>query len=224
MKSFRQSDGKRGVLQNAPRKNASAAPWGWLMCFFSKILSRRAHPVFGSFSDPAQISPNASPTRRITSAAIQAMAHCPTTTPTAHLPPSSRLTEAMAATQGVYSRQKTKRLPAASGVRAAIRLPAVPKSTFRVETTLSFAIKPVIRAVEIRQSPSPRGLSTGAMHPATVASMLFWESSTRFMPKSKFCKNQMRIVARKMTVKARCKKSLALSQSRCATFLTPGIR
>ena len=46
-------------------------------------------------------SPTAVPIRRTTSAASQAMTHWPTTTPTAHLSPSSRLMAAMAATQGV---------------------------------------------------------------------------------------------------------------------------
>ena len=37
-----------------------------------------------------------------------------------------------------------------------------------METTLSFAIKPVIRAVEIRQSPNPIGANTGAATLATI--------------------------------------------------------
>ena len=41
------------------------------------------------------------PISRTASAAIQATAHCHSTTPAAHLGPSSRRMEAMAATQGV---------------------------------------------------------------------------------------------------------------------------
>lgn len=50
-----------------------------------------------------------------TKAHIHAMIHCPITMPKAHLLPSSRLTEAIAATHGVYSRQKTSRDAAATG-------------------------------------------------------------------------------------------------------------
>ena len=44
---------------------------------------------------------NRDPIRRMTRAAIQAMAHCQRTTPSAHLRPISRRMAAMAATQGV---------------------------------------------------------------------------------------------------------------------------
>ena len=56
---------------------------------------------------------------RTMNAAIQATAHCPTTTPTAHLPPSSRLIEETAATQSVHSRLKTSKLAAARGASEA---------------------------------------------------------------------------------------------------------
>ena len=56
-------------------------------------------------------------------AATQARAHCHTTTATAQRVPSSRLMEAMAATQGVYSRLNTSRQAAARGMRAAVMLP-----------------------------------------------------------------------------------------------------
>ena len=46
------------------------------------------------------------PTRYTTNAATQAITHCPITTPTAHLLPSSLLMDAIAATNGVYRRQK----------------------------------------------------------------------------------------------------------------------
>ena len=41
---------------------------------------------------------------------------------------------------------------------------------------------------------------------------------------SKLCRNQMTMVARKITVKARSIKSFALSQSRSATLFTLGSR
>ena len=130
----------------------------------------------------------------------------------------------MAATQGVYSRQKASRLAAARGVMVASSCWVEPKSTDRVETTLSLAIKPEMRAVEMRQSPKPRGAKTGAIQPAITARMLCWESATTARWVSKVCRNQMTMVATKMTVKARCKKSLAFSHSSWLTFLAPGRR
>ena len=47
------------------------------------------------------ITPSASPISRTSSAATHAMAHWKITTPTAHLPPSSRRMEDTAATHGV---------------------------------------------------------------------------------------------------------------------------
>ena len=89
---------------------------------------------------------------------------------------------------------------------------------------LSFAIKPVRRAVEILQSPNPSGLNTGAITPARDASILLWESFTTFKRMSNVCKNQMAIVAIKITVNALCKKSFAFSHKSWHTFLAPGIR
>ena len=93
----------------------------------------------------------------------QATAHWLRATPAAFQPePSSRFTAEMAATQGVYSRVNTRKLravtvenrvPRASAVTSApapVRMP-------RVEMTDSLAMKPVMRAVETRQSPKPRG-------------------------------------------------------------------
>ena len=51
-----------------------------------------------------------------------------------------------------------------------------------------------------------------------------WGLTAMFRCRSKVCKNQITSVAMKITVKARCRKSFALSQSRCPTFLAPGIR
>ena len=76
-------------------------------------------------------------------AASHATVHCPATTPIAHFPPSSRFTDATAATQGVYKRQNTRSDNAVSGLIAPTRAPVEPNSTERVDTTLSFAINPV---------------------------------------------------------------------------------
>ena len=119
-----------------------------------------------------QDAPSRRPMLLTVKATIHATAHCPTATPAAHLPPSSRFTDATAATQGVYSRQNTSRLRAERGVIAVEILAALPYSTVKVETTLSFAIKPDMRAVEARQSAKPRGANIGAITPATSASML----------------------------------------------------
>ena len=142
------------------------------------------------------------------------MAHCKNTTVRAHFPPSSLLIEAIAAIHGVYSRQKTNRLAAESGVMLETRTLVFPKRMDKVETTLSFAKNPVIRAVAIRQSPSPIGFINGAISPEIIARMLSFESVTIFKCRLKVCKNQMTKVAMKITVKALCRKSFALSQRR----------
>ena len=54
----------------------------------------------------------------------------------------------------------------------------LPVSTDNVDTTLSLAINPLISDVTTRQSPSPNGANTGAINPATEASMLSDESLT----------------------------------------------
>ena len=74
-------------------------------------------------------------------------------------------------------------------------------------TTLSFAINPVKKAVEILQSQIPRGLKTGTMKFPSSASMLSAEFDTRFNLVSKVCKNQIIIVAQKIIVKAFVTKS-----------------
>ena len=123
---------------------------------------------------------------RTIQAAIQAITHCMITTPSAHFPPSSRLTEEMAATQGVYSSVNTRNTTAVSGVKSVERaLVEPPSRTVRVETTLSLALNPVIRAVAIFQSQKPSGQKIGAMSPASTASRLVCESDTTFSRASK---------------------------------------
>ena len=103
---------------------------------------------------------------------IQARMHWKITRPTAHLEPSSLFTEAMAAMQGVYSRQNVRSAAAEGTVSASSTEVSVPKRTIMDETTFSFARKPDIRAVTILQSESPCSVNTGAITPATDASML----------------------------------------------------
>ena len=84
-------------------------------------------------------------------------------TPVAFQPePSSRFTAEIAATQGVYSRVETRKLRAPTAENKEPRASTVtsvpaPVRTPRVEMTDSLAMKPVMRAVETRQSPKPRG-------------------------------------------------------------------
>ena len=53
-----------------------------------------------------------------------------------------------------------------------------PKRTSRVETTLSFAMNPLIRAVQILQSSRPSGLNIGVINPDIAARMLSAEFVT----------------------------------------------
>lgn len=94
----------------------------------------------------------------------------------------------------------------------------------RVETTASFAVKPEISAVTMRQSPKPRGLKIGSINWPISASRLSALFATTFRRVSKVCKNQMMMVARKMMVNARSKKSRAFSQSSRATLFAEGMR
>lgn len=96
--------------------------------------------------------------------------------PAARRPPPPR--------RGVYSRLNTSSDPADSGDKM---LPMVPPNrTSRVETTLSLAIKPLIRAVQMRQSPRPRGANSGTRMPDIRAKMLSAESDTILSCRSSF--------------------------------------
>ena len=96
--------------------------------------------------------------------------------PTAHFAPSSLLIEEIAAIHGVYRRQNTRRDAADSGESTSNNVFVLPNNTESVETTLSFAINPAIKDVQIRQSPKPSGAKIGAIAPATAAKMLSFES------------------------------------------------
>ena len=164
------------------------------------------------------------PTRFTTTAASHAIVHCSNITSSAHFPPSSRFIDAMAATQGVYKRQNTRSAIALTGEMIPSRKDVFGISTESVDITLSLAINPHIRAVQIRQSPNPAGEKTGDITPAIEARMLDFESSTTLNLKSKFCNIHIIIVARKIMVNAFWRKSLAFSHNSCATFFIPGIR
>ena len=141
----------------------------------------------------------------------------------------SCLIAAIAATHGVYNNVNTRKLTAERTVnkvpRAADTWAAfVPNKTLRVETTASFAVIPVTRAVEILQSAKPSGLKIGASKCPSMASRLFALSVTTFNRLSNVCKNQMIIDARKIIVNALSKKSLAFSHINSRTLLKDGKR
>ena len=107
-------------------------------------------------------------------------------------------------------RQNASRLAAAKGVIQPSKVAVLPNKTESVDTTLSFAINPVINAVEIRQSPNPIGLKIGAITLATIARILSFESVTMLKCTSKVCRNQITRVAINITVNALCRKSFVL--------------
>ena len=73
----------------------------------------------------------------------------------------------------------TRNTMAVNGVNNVFRRAVLPPiRTVMVLTTLSFAVKPVISAVESLQSPNPSGSKIGAIQPPTRASMLSLESAT----------------------------------------------
>ena len=141
----------------------------------------------------------------------QAIAHCTKITNAAYLLPNSLLTVATAATQGVYNKQKIKNTNAVNFEnKTGSFVTSPPNKTVKVLTTLSFAINPVINAVEILQSEIPNGLNNGTIEFPSIASKLCAESVTKFNFASKVCKNQIIIVAQKIMVKAFVIKPFAL--------------
>ena len=131
--------------------------------------------------------------------------------------------------QGVYNKVKTRKLIAESGVNNPVN--AVPKvsievpvRTPKVLTTASFAEKPVMSAVGIRQSSKPSGAKMGASQCPIMASRLSALSATTFRRLSKLCRNQINTVATKIIVNALCRKSFALSHMRRNTLFAEGKR
>ena len=100
----------------------------------------------------------------------------------------------------------------------------VPVRTLRVLTTASLAVKPAIRAAAARQSPKPSGARTGAISRPTMARRLSALSLTTLRRTSKVWRNQMTMVATKMTVKAFWMKSRAFSHRRRPTLFAEGKR
>ena len=103
----------------------------------------------------------------------QAIKHCAITTIKAPFLPISLFTAPIAATQGVYKRVKTKNTKELKGVKivfSVFKFPFI--KTVSVLTTLSLAVKPVIRAVDILQSSKPKGLKIGEIKPPRCAKML----------------------------------------------------
>lgn len=82
----------------------------------------------------------------------------------------------MAATHGVYKREKTS-IDAAVTAETDSTIEDENKTCID-ETTVSFAIIPLINDVIIRQSSRPIGLKSGETNPAIIAIILFEESST----------------------------------------------
>ncbi len=160
----------------------------------------------------------------------QATEHCSSTTPSIlQKEPSSRRMVVTAAIHGVYKSVNTRKDKAESGVNsapsAAPRFAVlVPSSTARVDTTASLAVKPEISAVATRQSLKPKGLKITEINWPTSARRLSALSVTTLSLASNVCRNQMMMVARKMTVKARSRKSRAFSHSSRPTLLAEGMR
>ena len=119
----------------------------------------------------------------------------------------------------------TRNTKAVNGVNSVFSPAALPPNrTVRVETTLSFAINPVIKAVDTLQSPNPRGAKIGAAAFPIIANRLSSGLDTRFRPMPKFSRNHTTMVAKKMTVNAFCAKSFAFSQISWPTLLAAGSR
>ncbi|CCY63060.1 unknown [Clostridium sp. CAG:967] len=113
----------------------------------------------------------------------------------------------------MYNNENTKNTNAVSFVNIAGSISVFPPDkTVSVLTTLSFAINPVINAVEILQSEIPKGLKIGTNRFPKNASKLSAESCTRLSLASKFCKNHIAIVAIKIIVNALVIKSFDFMQ------------
>ena len=120
---------------------------------------------------------------------IHATLHCIRTTPAVFkTEPSSRRIVATAATHGVYSSVKTKKLTA-ERVENSVATEALPKRTSNVLTTDSLATNPEISAVAQRQSAKPSGVKIGAITRPTKASRLLELSVTTFRRVSKLWRN-----------------------------------
>ena len=106
---------------------------------------------------------------------------------------NSRFVAAKAATQGIYKTVKTKNVKELNGVKMPINAwfkAAVEEDcvkTVKVETTDSFAVIPVIKAVEARQSLKPSGAKIGDTNEPIAAKILCELSVTKSKVKLKLC-------------------------------------
>ena len=99
-----------------------------------------------------------------------------------------------------------------------------PNNTVRVLMTLSLAINPLKKAVDIRQSFKPSGWNIGSKASPMAANKLRSEVAATFNRLSKVCKNQMIMVAIKIMVKALVIKPLALAKTNWAMLRGVGKR
>ena len=127
-------------------------------------------------------------------ATSQAMTHCITMERNAPVVlPSSFFTVPIAATHGVYNRTKTRNTNAVNGVKIFCRAALLPDNRIRVDTTLSLAVSPVIKAVDTLQSLKPRGANTGAQKLPIIARILSSAEDVRFRWESVHSKMQVLI-------------------------------
>ena len=121
-----------------------------------------------------------------------------------------------------YNRTKTRNTNAVNGVKIFCRAALLPDNRIRVDTTLSLAVSPVIKAVDTLQSLKPRGANTGAQKLPIIARILSSAEDVRFRWESNDCRNQMIKEARKMTVNAFFTKPSAFSQISRSKLLADG--
>ena len=132
-----------------------------------QYLPKAANPKL-TFACPLIFYTNTWSSMYTPNATSQATTHCSITTPNASQADSNSLrTAAIAATQGVYNNVNTRKLIADMGVKSVCNAGAnsavlVPINTPNVLMTASFALKPVIKAVVIRQSSTINGAKVGA--------------------------------------------------------------
>ena len=136
--------------------------------------------------------------------------------------PNSFLIVDIVAIHGVYNKQKISSDNALLiDKNAAI---FIGSRTCNVDTTVSFARKPVISDTVIRQSLNPNGLKIGAIMLAIFARIDCSTLLTICKLYEKFCKNHTAIEAMNIMPNALCKKSLAFSHKSCDTVLILGKR
>ena len=152
--------------------------WSKLQGLLQQLLKLKLNNPknLNCLENPYYTIPTAEPIKWTMNATTQAITHCHKATPIAHLLPSSLFTDAIAATQGEYSKLNTSSDDAASGVNTEAILPL--NRTCNVDTTLSLAIIPEINEVQILQSPSPNGANIGEIKPEMEANILSAEFVT----------------------------------------------